>query len=141
MSATQPIEICEKCRRIRLVAIGLLMTSAVLTGYLWAHYEHFYLATALVSSIGFAVFSCLLILAVEMVVTRTELEVRRAALYAGQKDEEIRLLQDKIRDLDRSIAVLAADDDEVRMKLLSLSMHQPAAAETTPSPSPYRRAP
>ena len=82
------VEICESCRRIRLVLMGLLIVFAALAGYHWGNIienmragvqEH----DVLLLGIVFTLLSAITALWVESVVTRTEL----AAAMAQQDGE------------------------------------------------------
>jgi hypothetical protein len=122
MEAATPIKVCETCRRIRLATVFCFLISTLLAGFFWAHVE---LATSpriLMAAIALSVLSALLILAVEIVVTKTEIEAKTLFLHLKAKAEEVRLLQEKINHLERSIDLLAKDDEDVREKLLNLSI-------------------
>ena len=73
-------------------------------------------------AIAFTALSAVLILGVEIVVTKVELEAKRLYLQLKEKAEEIRILNGKIADLDRSIELLAMDDDKIRSELLEERM-------------------
>lgn len=122
--AKATLAVCEKCRRIRLVAFVMLVISAVLAGYLWSHYEHNSNSAAAWGTLACAAVGLLLILAVEIVVTKVELEAKKLSLRMNEKNEEIRILREKNRDLERSLDLMAKDDDTIREKLRDLAIHQ-----------------
>ena len=122
------LEVCEKCRRIRLVVFVMLVISMVLAGYLWGKYEHSSTSSAAWGALACAVVGLLLILAVEIVVTKVELETKKLTLHVNEKNEEVRLLREKNRDLERSLDLMAKDDENVRERLRDLAIHQ--AVET-----------
>jgi hypothetical protein len=122
------LEVCEKCRRIRLVVFVMLVISMVLAGYLWGKYEHKFISAAAWGALACAVVGLLLILAVEIVVTKVELEAKKLTLHVNERNEEVRLLREKNRDLERSLDLMAKDDENVRERLRDLAIHQ--AVET-----------
>ncbi len=130
MTPATPLKVCETCRRIRLATVFCFLISTLLAGFFWAHVENATSSRILLAAVSFSILSALLILAVEIVVTRTEIEAKTLYLHLNAKTEEVRLLQEKIVRLERSIDLLAKDDDEMRQRLLDASVH---ATEETPS--------
>ena len=116
--------VCEKCRRIRFLVVILLVTSTVLAGYFWAHYEHHLTPSAAWGALVCIVFGLFLILAVEIVVTKVELEAKKLVLQMNVKGEEVKLLQENVRSLERNLDLLAKDDENVREQLRTLAFHQ-----------------
>lgn len=132
MEHTNSIEVCEKCRRIRLCVVFLFMVSSVLAGVFWAQVGQSSDGPSLQLAITFTAVSVVLILGVEFVVTKVELEAKRLYIQLKDKVEEIRLLKEKVVELDRSIDLLSKDDDNVRRQLLDERMHRPLADNLNP---------
>ena len=139
-ASTTVLVVCEKCRRIRLVAFALLLVSTVLAGYLWGHFEHRNISSAAWLSAVFMLASLALVLVIEAVVAKVELQSKRLTLTLNAKDEEVRLTEEKVRELERSIDFLVKDDDMLRERLLSLAIHQAEDGEKA-AHSAYRSAP
>lgn len=118
MKEYDTIEICEKCRRIRLTVVFLFMVSSVLAGVFWSHVERFGERSALVPALVLTVISFVLIIGLEFVVTKVERESKRLFLQLREKVEEVRLLREEISDLNRSVDILVKDDDNIRNQLL-----------------------
>lgn len=136
MDDSSSIKVCEKCRRIRLVVVFLFMVSSVLAGVFWAHVGSSGGSDALTWAIVFTAISTVLILGVEVVVTKVELEAKRLYLQIKEKVEEIRILNEKIAERDRSLDLLAKDDDTVREQLLEERMHRAFAENNGKETSP-----
>ena len=124
MTSKAPIEVCEMCRRIRLVVVVLFLISTVLAGYLWAHAERQGGSQLWGAAAFFTALSVVLMLGVEIVVTKTELQAKRLYLAVNEREEEVHLLREKIRELDRSIALLADENEDMRRSILSAAVHQ-----------------
>lgn len=127
--AKETLAVCEKCRRIRLFAFVLLVIATVLAGYLWGHYENNSTPAAAWGALACIVVGLLLILAMEIVVTRVELEAKKLTLHINEKNEEIRILREKNRGLERNLDLMAKDDENVREKLRDLAIHQATKKE------------
>ena len=137
MEDTSTIKVCENCRRIRLCVVFLFMVSSVLAGVFWAHVGQSNDGKSMLLAIAFTAVSAVLILGVEIVVTKVELEAKRLYIQLKDKVEEIRILKEKIGDLDRSLDLLARDDEDVRRQLLDERMHRPAVESfSLPGESP-----
>ncbi|WP_374332166.1 hypothetical protein [Aestuariivirga sp.] len=123
------VEICEKCRRVRLVLMGLLIVFAALAGYHWGAIiqnldagvrEHDVIIMA-------AVFSILAVLTglwIETVVTRTEREVALAQAAEQEKAQEALVNGEQARELDRIVTKLAEDNKDLRYRLMSAKVHE-----------------
>jgi hypothetical protein len=118
------ITVCESCRRIRLCIVFLFVVSAVLAGVFWSEVGQSTDRSTLLFAVGFTALAIVLILGVEIVVTKVELEAKRLYLQLKEKAEEIRILKGKIVELDRSIDLLAKDNEDVRSQLLDASLHR-----------------
>lgn len=137
MEEVTTIKVCEKCRRIRLTVLFLFIVSAVLAGVFWANVGSSGDNTALLWAIVFTGISAVLILGVEIVVTRVELEAKSLYLQLKESVEEVRIQKEKVLELNRSLDLLAKDDDDLRQQLLEERMRRKESEErggTAPSP-------
>lgn len=123
------VEICEKCRRVRLVLMGLLIVFAALAGYHWGAIiqnldagvrEHDVIILATV----FSVLAVLTALWVETVVTRTEREVALAQAAEQEKAQEALVNGEQARELDRIVDRLTEDNKDLRYRLMSAKVHE-----------------
>ena len=124
MDDANAVKVCENCRRIRLAVVFLFMVSSVLAGVFWAHVGQSTDNTAMFWAITFTAISTVLILGVEVVVTKVELEAKTLYLHLQAKTEEVRIAQEKIAELNRSMNLLANDDDDMRRQLLEERMRR-----------------
>ena len=129
---TSTIKVCEICRRIRRCVLFLFVVSSVLAGVFWAQVNLSDDNMSLMLAIAFTALSVVLILGVEIVVTKVELEAKRLYFQLKDKVEEIRILKEKIGGLDRSIDLLARDDEDVRRQLLEERMHRTPVESPSP---------
>lgn len=123
------VEICEKCRRVRLVLMGLLIVFAALAGYHWGAIiqnldagvrEHDVIILATV----FSILAVLTALWVETVVTRTEREVALAQAAEQEKAQEALVNGEQARELDRIVDRLTEDNKDLRYRLMSAKVHE-----------------
>lgn len=123
------VEICEKCRRVRLVLMGLLIVFAALAGYHWGAIiqnldagvrEHDVIIMATV----FSILAVLTALWIETVVTRTEREVALAQAAEQEKAQEALVNGEQARELDRIVTKLAEDNKDLRYRLMSAKVHE-----------------
>jgi hypothetical protein len=129
---TSVIKVCESCRRIRLCVVFLFVVSAVLAGVFWSQVGQSTDRSTLLFAIGFTALSIVLILGVEIVVTRVEIEAKRLYLQLKEKAEEISILKGKIAELDRTVDLLAQDNENLRRDVLDESFHHgPAESSNT----------
>jgi hypothetical protein len=110
----------------------LFVVSSVLAGVFWAQVNLSDDNMSLMLAIAFTALSVVLILGVEIVVTKVELEAKRLYFQLKDKVEEIRILKEKIGGLDRSIDLLARDDEDVRRQLLEERMHRTPVESPSP---------
>lgn len=123
------VEICEKCRRTRLVLMGLLMVFAALAGFHWG--SIFESAGAgiqahdvMVLGVVFTVLALLTALWVETIVTRTEMEAAKAQSEEEALAQEAQMHDERARQLDRLVSKLAEDNKDLRYRLLSAKVHE-----------------
>lgn len=102
-----------------------------MAGYLWGHYEHSLTSPAAWGSLVFIVVSLLLMLALEIFNTKVELEAKRLTLHMNEKNEVIRLLQEKTGGLERSLDLMAKDNEALRERLRDLAVHQAVEGSKT----------
>ena len=123
------VEICESCRRIRLVLMGLLIVFAALAGYYWGNIienmragvqEH----DVLLLGIVFTLLSGITALWVESVVTRTELAAAMAQQDGERRSEELLVNKEHARELNRIVEKLSEDNSDLRYRLLHNSVQE-----------------
>ena len=123
------VEICESCRRIRLVLMGLLIVFAALAGYHWGNIienmragvqEH----DALLLGIVFTLLSAITALWVETVVTRTELAAAMAQQDGERRSEELLVNKEHARELNRIVEKLSEDNSDLRYRLMRNSVQE-----------------
>lgn len=136
MEEVTTIKVCEKCRRIRLTVLFLFIVSAVLAGVFWANVGASGDNTTLLWAIVFTGIAVVLILGVEIVVTRVELEAKSLYLQLKESVEEVRIQKEKVLELNRSLDLLAKDDDNLREQLLEERMRRRESELENKAPSP-----
>ena len=123
------VEICESCRRIRLVLMGLLIVFAALAGYHWGNIienmragvqEH----DVLLLGIVFTLLSAITALWVETVVTRTELAAAMAQQDEERRTEELLVNKEHARELNRIVEKLSEDNSDLRYRLMRNSVQE-----------------
>lgn len=124
MPETTTIEICEKCRKIRLATVFTFMISSALAGVFWANVGQASDRATLAWAVAFTVLSVALILAIEVVVTRVERESKRLYLQLKERTEEVRILKETLQRSDQSIDLLSDDNRDVREQLLEESVYR-----------------
>lgn len=134
MEDVTTIKVCETCRRIRLAVVALFIISSGLAGMFWGHVGQGD-NKALVWAIVCTGVSVVLILGIEIVVTKVELEAKRLYLQLKAATEEARLQQEKINQLNRSLDLLAKDDDDVRRQLMDEHLRRMRAEQEGNTPA------
>ena len=123
------VEICEKCRKVRLVLMTMLIVFAALAGYNWGAIiqslgsgvqEH----DVLILGVVFSILAALTALWVETVVTRTERVAALAQAEVEEKAREAILNGEQARELDRIVNKLSDDNEDLRYRLLSAKVHE-----------------
>lgn len=129
-----PVKICEKCRRIRLAVMAMLIVFAALAGYHWGHmletgaFQSPYLVYAAAGSTFGAV---LLGLWAEALVARTERAAAQAEAERARLAETADISKEQARELDRIVCILTDDNADLRYRLLSNKVHQVAQDRPT----------
>jgi hypothetical protein len=135
------VEICESCRRIRLVLMGLLIVFAALAGYHWGNIienmkagvqEH----DVLLLGIVFTLLSLITAIWVETVVTRTELEAALAHQDEERRTEEAFISKEHARELNRIVEKLSEDNSDLRYRLLRNKVQEVSQQMSRESHSP-----
>lgn len=128
-----PTELCEKCRRHRLVLMFLLIVFAALSGYHWGSIldnanAHVYEHDVIIAGVAFTLLSLVVALWSEAVVGKIE----KALVHAHQmKDKEAADAlhhKEQVRELERIVERLSQDNSMARYELLSGAVHEMAEA-------------
>lgn len=123
------IDVCGKCRQIRLVMMALLIVFAALAGYHWGSIlesggfrvqDHDIIILALV----FTAMAAVIALAVEATVTKIEMAAAVAQRDEEKQAEESSIEKEHARELDRIVDKLSEDNSDLRYRLLSKKMHE-----------------
>jgi len=123
------VEICEKCRWMRLVLMTLLIVFAALAGYHWGNIIENLNAGSqghgvIILGVVFSLLALMTALWVETIVTRTEMEAALAQAAEEAKAEEALAQAEQARELDRIVSKLSDDNKDLRYMLMSRRVHE-----------------
>ena len=135
------VEICQSCRRTRLVLMGLLIVFAALAGFHWGDIiDNIRTGTrepeVLVLGIIFTVLAFVTAVWVESVVARTERDAALAHLEEDRLAEEAFGTREHARALDRIVEKLSEDNYDLRYQLLHDRVQQLTSEAPRENPGP-----
>jgi hypothetical protein len=108
-------------RMVRLYLVMLLLVLLPFAGFLWSVPDH-HIYVALIG-----ITCAVLVICIESIAQQTEREVMALQLKLNENHEAISEWKEKVRELDRIVALTTQENEEYRRESLTRAMHEAPA--------------